>query len=166
MPKTNYPIYGLIENVRSLHNVGSMFRTADGAGISKLYLTGITGCPPREQIRKTSLGAEESVAWEYCASSGEIVDKLKSEGVAIITLEHTDQSIDYFRADFQFPACLVVGHEHRGVSEELLRKADLAIEIPMRGIKQSLNVSVAFGIAAYQLAHYYNYLRAKPQRHK
>jgi tRNA G18 (ribose-2'-O)-methylase SpoU len=147
------PIFGLIDNVRSLHNVGSIFRTADGAGVSKLYLCGITGSPPREEIRKTSLGAEESVEWQYHKSALDMVSQLKSEGVQIIVLEHTDSSVHFKQAKYKYPACLVVGHEHRGISDGIVEKADLAIEIPMYGIKQSLNVSVAFGLAIYELAH-------------
>lgn len=146
-------LYGVIDNVRSMHNIGSIFRTADGAGVSKLYLCGITATPPRQEIRKTSLGAEESVEWEYSASPLKVVEKLQAQGVQVVVLEHTTDSIDFREAHYAFPCCLVVGHEHRGVSEAIIEKADLAIDIPMRGIKGSLNVSVAFGITIYEIAH-------------
>ena len=155
MPKTNYPIYGLIENVRSLHNVGSIFRTADGAGISKLYLTGITGCPPREQIRKTSLGAEETVPWSYEKDAAGVIKRLKKKGYQIVALEHTSSSSHYGEADYRFPLCLIVGNEYHGMQDHLVEMADLAVEIPMLGVKQSLNVSVAFGIALYEILQKY-----------
>lgn len=145
------PVYVVVDNVRSLHNVGSIFRTADGAGIHTLFLCGITGTPPRDEIRKTSLGAEEVVRWEYNASAVEIVQKLKNQGIKIVVLEHTDESIDFKSAEYRLPLCLVIGHEHKGVSDDVVSLADLAIEIPMHGIKQSLNVSVAFGIAIYHI---------------
>ena len=146
-----YPIYGVVDNVRSLHNVGSIFRTADGAGIQKLYLCGITGTPPKNEIHKTALGAEENVAWEYREHAIDAVKELKQNGVQIVVLEHTDCSDPFQDVEYIFPTCLVVGHEHHGVSEELVALADLAIEIPMYGLKGSLNVSVAFGIAVYEM---------------
>jgi tRNA G18 (ribose-2'-O)-methylase SpoU len=146
-----HPIYGIVDNVRSLYNVGSIFRTADGAGLRKLYLCGITGCPPNNEIHKTALGAEENINWEYVQNPVDAVLALKQAGIKIVILEHTYQSQHFQRATFQFPACLVVGHEHTGVSEDVTRLADLAIEIPMFGLKGSLNVGVAFGIAIYQM---------------
>ena len=145
-------IYGLIENVRSLYNVGAIFRTADGAGVNKLFLTGITGQPPHREIRKVALGAEESVPWEYIPETATLVEKLKREDVQIVVLEATEKSIPYDQADFEFPVCLVVGHEYNGVSEEILKSADSVIKIPMRGKKISLNVAVAFGIAIYEMS--------------
>lgn len=146
-----HPVYALVDNVRSLHNVGSIFRTADGAGIQKLFLGGITGKPPQNEIHKTALGAEENVAWEYSANPVEIIQKLKAEGVQIVVLEHTNRSVHFQQAEYQFPTCLVLGHEHYGISAEIISLADLAIEIPMYGLKGSLNVGVAFGIAAYEI---------------
>ena len=146
-----FPVYGLIDNVRSLHNVGAIFRTADGAGFSGLYLCGITGKPPQNEIHKTALGAEENVPWEYHDDAVSLVWELKSRGIKIVVLEHTTSSINYTEPQFTEPVCLVVGHEHHGVSAEICEMADVAIEIPMHGLKGSLNVSVAFGIAAYQI---------------
>lgn len=146
-----HPIYGIVDNVRSLYNVGSIFRTADGAGIQKLFLCGITGTPPKTEIHKTALGAEENVAWEYVKDPVEVVQKLKGEGIQIVVLEHTTESIHFQKADFRYPTCLVVGHEHHGISEGIIQLSDQAIEIPMYGLKGSLNVGVAFGIAAYQI---------------
>jgi len=145
-------IYALVENVRSLYNVGAIFRTADGAGVTKLFLTGISGQPPHREIRKVALGAEESVPWEYFPESVTLVEKLQRENIQIVVLEATDKSIPYDQADFRFPVCLVVGHEYNGVSEEIVKRADFLINIPMRGKKISLNVAVAFGIAVYGIA--------------
>lgn len=146
-----HPIYALVDNVRSLHNVGSIFRTADGAGIQKLFLCGITGKPPQNEIRKTALGAEDNVPWEYHRSAIDVIRRLKAEGIQTVVLEHTTQSIHFQKASFRFPICLVVGHEHHGIAEEVVALADQAIEIPMYGLKGSLNVGVAFGIAIYQI---------------
>jgi len=146
-----FPLYGVIDNVRSLHNVGSIFRTADGMALRKLFLCGITGAPPKNEIHKTALGAERNVAWEYRQSAAEAVRELKATGVHIVVLEHTDSSQHFQQADYKFPICLVVGHEHNGVSDDVIALADQAIEIPMFGLKGSHNVAVAFGIAGYEI---------------
>ncbi|MDZ7314553.1 MAG: RNA methyltransferase [candidate division KSB1 bacterium] len=146
-----HPISALVDNVRSLHNVGSIFRTSDAVRLQHLYLCGITAKPPRDEIRKTSLGAEESVPWSYYSSALEVAEILRSQGIQLVALELTDISIDYRRADYRFPLCFIVGHEYRGISAELLAYCDLAVEIPMYGIKHSLNVSVSFGVMAYEL---------------
>lgn len=146
----------LIEDVRSLWNVGSIFRTADGAGVARLYLCGITGCPPRKEIAKTSLGAEEHVPWEYHTGVLEVVPGLKAAGVQVVGLEHTLQSTllaqALARGAVRAPLCLVVGNEVVGLSAEALGACDLVCHLPMRGVKASLNVAVAFGVAAYLLA--------------
>lgn len=147
----NLSVYTLIENVRSLHNVGAIFRTADGAGVSKIFLSGITGHPPHREIRKVALGAEESVPWEYCLRSSDVIKELRRENVQIVVLESTENSVPYDQADYRFPLCLVVGHEYDGVSEATIREADLLVGIPMRGDKISLNVGVAFGVAVYEI---------------
>lgn len=145
------PVRVLLDNVRSLYNVGSIFRTSDAAGVEKIYLCGITGKPPRAEIHKAALGAEKSVPWEYFKNPIAIVQQLKAEGHRIVILEHTDEPQLYHQSKYQFPLCLVVGHEIAGVSDEVVALADLAIEIPMFGIKQSLNVAVAYGIAIYEI---------------
>jgi tRNA G18 (ribose-2'-O)-methylase SpoU len=150
------PLSVLVEDVRSLWNVGSIFRTADGAGFAKLFLSGITGCPPRKEIAKTSLGAEDHLEWQYFLSAVEIVPRLKAEGVLIVGLERNEQSIDLAEAlkDHRVskPLCLIVGNEVTGLSVESLAMCDLVCHLPMRGFKESLNVAVAFGIASYLLA--------------
>ncbi len=146
-----FPIYALLDNIRSLYNVGSIFRTSDAVRLNKLYLTGITGHPPRREIDKTALGAVETVPWLYEEDPLSILQSLKKEGVKIIVLEHTSESKPYNEIPYQFPLCLVVGNEVFGVRDEIIELADQAIEIPMYGSKQSLNVTIAYGIVIYEI---------------
>ncbi len=146
-----YPMYVLLDNIRSLYNVGSIFRTSDGARITKLFLCGYTPYPPRKEIEKTALGATKTVPWEYAQDALSIIKKLKADGVRICVLEHTDESKTYTSLTKKdFPLCLVVGSEITGVSKDIISQADLAIEIPMFGMKQSLNAAVAYGIAVFE----------------
>ncbi len=149
------PIYALIENIRSMHNVGSIFRTSDGARLKELFLTGYTAQPPRREIDKTALGATDSVPWRFNRDPLPFVSELKDRGVKIIAVEHTNASVAYSEIKFDFPLCLVMGNEVDGVSEEVIEQADMAIEIPMFGLKQSLNVSVAYGIVLYHILNQY-----------
>jgi len=147
------PLIVLVDNVRSLYNVGSIFRTSDGVMIEKLILAGFTPHPPRKEIEKTALGSTKSVPWEYIKQPTETIQKLKERGYKICCLELTDKSINYNDIkSADFPICLVIGNEINGVSKEVIELCDLAIEIPMYGIKQSLNVAVAYGIAVFELA--------------
>jgi tRNA G18 (ribose-2'-O)-methylase SpoU len=147
------PLIVLVDNIRSLYNVGSIFRTSDGAMIEKLVLAGFTPHPPRKEIEKTALGSTRSVPWEYTKYPVETIQSLKDRGYKICCLELTDKSIPYYTIDRNdFPLCLVIGNEISGVSEKVIEQCDLAIEIPMYGIKQSLNVAVAYGIAVFELA--------------
>ncbi len=146
-----FPVAVIAENVRSLYNVGSMFRTSDGALIDKLWLCGYTGFPPRKEIDKTALGSVETVPWEHCEDTVSVIRKLKAEGYTILALEHTDSSVNYLDAEYTYPICLMLGNEVDGLSEEAVALADAAVDIPMYGIKQSLNVSVAYGIVVYHL---------------
>lgn len=148
------PVRVLVDNIRSLHNVGAIFRTADAVNLEHLYLCGITGKPPRDEIRKTSLGAEESVPWSYTKDAMSVINELKDKHYQIVVLEHTNQSTDFRQAEYHFPLCLIIGNEYHGVQDALVNSADLAVEIPMYGIKQSLNVSVAFGILAYTVLNH------------
>ncbi|NOX89010.1 MAG: RNA methyltransferase [Calditrichaeota bacterium] len=149
------PIQVLVEDIRSMHNVGSIFRTSDGARIQHLYLAGFTAQPPRIEIDKTALGATDSVPWSYHKNAAETLKKLKEQNTQIVVVEHTTKSVNYAEADYRFPVCLVLGNEVEGVSEEAVQLADLAVEIPMLGIKQSLNVSVAYGIVLYHVLDKY-----------
>ena len=146
------PVAVLLDNVRSLHNVGAIFRTADGAGLEKVWLCGITGYPPQGEISKTALGAEESVPWEYAKDVLEVVRVYKERGYQIVLVEQAESSIPYDEFLPEKPLCLVLGHEVDGVKEELVKLADVVIEIPMSGVKNSLNVAVAFGVVAFHLA--------------
>ncbi len=150
-----FPVFVLLDNIRSLYNVGSIFRTADAARVEKMFLCGITGRPPRKEIDKTALGAAETVPWEYHPNALEVVSHLKKQGVQIIALEHTSQSVSFWEMDYHFPCCLIIGNEVWGIQEPLLEMVDAAVEIPMYGAKHSLNASVAFGIAVYQMVHHF-----------
>ena len=143
----------LAHNVRSLWNVGSFFRTCDAFAVEKIYLTGYTGHPPRKEITKTALGAEESVPWEQAREPLPIVEKLQKEGWSIVALELTEDAQDLSSFVPSEKVCLVVGHELTGVPEDILRVADAIVKIPMLGEKESLNVAVAAGIALYHLRH-------------
>ena len=150
------PISTLVENVRSVHNVGSIFRSADGFGAEKIYLTGYTAHPHREDLHKTALGAEDSVPWEYYENPLDAAEVIKKQGIPLILVEQTHDSKSIYELKFQFPICFMVGNEVRGVSEELSKMADIHAELPMRGVKQSLNVSVAAGVVGYEFARYYS----------
>ena len=151
------PISILVENIRSVHNVGSIFRSADGFGAEKIYLTGYTSYPPREDLHKTALGAENSVPWEYHEDPIAIAKNIQSKGVSLVLIEQTNSSSCMYssKPSYDFPLCFIVGNEVQGVSEELSSLADVHLEIPMRVIKQSLNVSVATGVVGYELARSY-----------
>ncbi len=153
IPKT--PIYFMLENIRSVHNVGSIFRTADGFGASKIYLTGYTACPPREDLSKTALGSDKVVPWIHFEDSLEAIDDIIERGITPVVAEQTIKSESIYELDFKFPVCIILGNEVDGVSEEIIRKVDLHTEIPMKGIKQSLNVSVAAGVAGFELLRQY-----------
>lgn len=143
----------LLDNIRSLHNVGSAFRTADAFRVEKIYLTGITGTPPHREIQKTALGATESVSWEYIEHSADAVAKIKEEGYTILIVEQTTESIDLqnFQPSSSEKYCLVFGNEVNGVSEDVIAYADIALEIPQSGTKHSLNVSVCLGIVVWEI---------------
>ena len=153
------PVTVLLNSIRSNYNVGSIFRTSDGAMIEKLYLCGYTPHPlksslksGKKEIFKTALGATESVKWEYIKDPIEVIRKLKVDGIKIGALELTSTSTPYYNlTENIFPMCLVVGNEISGVSQEILDECDFSIEIPQYGIKQSLNVAVAYGIAIFEL---------------
>lgn len=147
------PVCIVLDNIRSLHNVGSAFRTADAFRIDKLYLTGITGTPPHREIHKTALGATESVEWEYVEKSEDAIHKLKADGYTIIVIEQTTVSIPLqsFIPETDKKICLVFGNEINGVSEPVIERADIALEIPQSGTKHSLNVSVCIGVVVWHL---------------
>src|SRR3989339_794175 len=136
----------VLPDIRSTFNTGSFFRTADGAGVSKIFLTGITAPPPHPHLLKVSLGAEHSVSWEYVPDVFVVIDKLKSHGYQLVAVEQTPQSIDYCTATYAQKVAVFFGNEVEGLPQEILKYADMIVEIPMRGKKESLNVSVSGGI--------------------
>ncbi len=159
----------ILDNIRSLHNVGSIFRTADAVGVEKLYLCGITPSPldrfgvVRGDVAKVSLGAENTVPWESVASTSRLVTSLKKQGFTIVALEQDVRAVPYYEYAKKWIAsstrndrgvggiALILGPEVEGISPALLKKCDTIIEIPMKGKKESLNVAVAFGVAAFRL---------------
>jgi tRNA G18 (ribose-2'-O)-methylase SpoU len=149
--KERSPIYAVLDNVRSLYNVGSIFRTSDAILLKKLYLCGITGFPPRKEISKTALGAEEIVPFEYRDEVVEVIKGLKALGVQIVAAELAHGSVKYDEADYEFPVCLVFGHEVEGISDEVMELVDVSVEIPMLGRANSLNVATCYGIIVYEV---------------
>ncbi len=158
--KQKYDTSLILHNIRSSQNVGSMFRTADAAGVGKIYLTGYTPRPldrfgrPDAKITKTALGAETSVPWEYCKSPSTLIRKLKKEGVRVVAVELSAVAVPYTKWRPQFPLALILGNEVKGVSSALLKQCDEIVEIPMRGKKESLNVSVAAGIILFKVVEF------------
>lgn len=151
------PVHVILNSIRSNYNVGSIFRTSDGAMIEKLHLCGYTPCPPKKEVLKTALGSTESVKWEYATDPKTVINQLKSQGLKIFALELTDESIPYDEIQPEdFPFCLVLGNEITGVSQEIIELCDKSIEISQFGIKQSLNVAVAYGVAIFEMRKIYD----------
>ncbi len=142
----------ILPDIRSAHNVGAMFRTADGAGVDKIYLTGYTPRPPHPRLDKVSLGAEKWMPWEYARQTGRLLKQLKEKGYNIVVLEQTKNSRDIFACKPKFPLALIVGNEKTGVTKAILKHCDVIVHIPMRGKKKNLNVSIAAGIALFIFA--------------
>ena len=144
-------LYLIAQNIRSLHNVGSIFRTADIFNISKIYLCGYTATPPRKEICKVALGADEWLPWEKYYQTHLLITQLKSQGIKIYALETGKNTKNISKFKPQFPCALIIGNEVKGISPQVLELADATLSIPMFGKKESLNVSVATGIALYKL---------------
>lgn len=161
LPK--HPIAVVVHNVRSIYNVGSLFRTSDAARIEHLHLTGYTGTPEHNDLHKTALGAQDTVAWSHHATAAEVLQARRTDGFTLAALEITDSptSIDEVQPE-HYPLCLVVGNEVHGVDDAIIQTVDLAFEIPQFGAKQSLNVAVAYGIAIYDLVRRYRTLCGPP----
>ena len=152
------PFVAVLDNIRSTYNVGSIFRTSDGAGLDKLYLCGITPTPEHPKVGKTALDAERSVAWEHSWSVIDTVKKLRDQGFMILALEGGSSSVDIFDSlqkirEADRPVALVVGNEISGVDPEAVSNSSMCIYIPMEGVKESLNVATAFGIATYLIRY-------------
>lgn len=155
-----YKMIVILHNIRSLYNVGSIFRTADAAGCEKIYLCGITPSPvdvfgkPRPQMTKVSLAAEKYVKWEKVKAKGKLISDLKKSGYKIFAIEQNKKSMPYYKLkikNLKQKTALILGNEIKGLSASILKQADKILEIPMRGKKESLNVAVAFGIVVFHL---------------
>ena len=146
------PVVVVLDNVRSMHNIGSVFRTADAFLIEKIYLCGITATPPNKEIRKTALGATESVEWEYAADIFELIRELKKEKFQILSVEQVEksESLSEFKLDSTEKYAVVFGNEVEGVQQEVINSSDHCLEIPQAGTKHSLNVSVCAGIVLWE----------------
>lgn len=152
------PIVVVLDDVRSLNNIGSMFRTADAFLIEKIYLCGITATPPSPEIHKTALGAEDSVEWEYVTDAVSLVDRLKSEGYTVCAIEQVNGSVNMldFAVDKEKKYAVILGNEVKGVNQEIVDKVDYCIELPQYGTKHSLNVSITAGIVMW---HFFTALK-------
>ena len=152
--KSPKEIIVVLDNIRSTYNVGAIFRSADAAGVNKVYLCGITPAPPNPKISKVALGAEDYIVWEKTKTTWRLLEKLKKEGYFIIALEQGKKTKNIFKNKFnkkQDKIVLLLGPEVKGLSSKILKRTDKLLEIPMFGKKESLNVAVAFGIAIYQI---------------
>lgn len=145
-----HPITVVLDSVRSAYNVGAMIRTAECAGVSRMYICGISAAPPNRRLEKTALGAAGSLPWEYRESAFDAVMDLKKEGRRILSLETTNRSVSLWEASFEPPCVLVFGHEVTGVDMDILEISDEIVKIPVFGRKNSLNVATAFGITLYE----------------
>ncbi len=150
------PLTVVLDNIRSIYNVGAMFRTCDAILAEKIILCGITGHPPRPDIDKVALGAVEVVPWQFESDVKTALLKLKENGVKICALEQTLQSEHYKAMDYPFPLALVVGNEVEGISEEVMKLVDFSVSIPMLGRANSLNVATALGIVGYEILDQYD----------
>ncbi|MDP9053770.1 MAG: TrmH family RNA methyltransferase [Acidobacteriota bacterium] len=153
------PVCVLLENVRSLYNVGAFFRTADAVSLEKLHLTGITGYPPQNMISKTALGAEENVPWEYHPDASPLLGKLCTSGYEIAAIETSPHAVDLFDWVPRFPVCVLFGHETDGLTRAAAERADTHVRIPMLGRKHSLNVASAGAVVLYELLRKYRALK-------
>jgi len=147
------PLIVVLDNIRSLNNIGSVFRTSDAFLIEKIYLCGITATPPNKDIHKTALGATESVEWEYFEDTLELVKKLKVESVKVLAIEQAENStkLDTFYPEKNQKYAIVMGNEVKGVQQEVINTSDLCLEIPQLGTKHSLNISVTCGVVLWDL---------------
>ena len=152
------PVAVLLDNIRSLYNVGAFFRTADAAAIEKLYLCGITGKPPRKEISKTALGAEETVAWEHTLDAADLIRALRARDYEIAAIETSVHAVDLYDWAPRFPVCVAFGNELEGLQPEISALCDTYVRIPMLGAKHSLNVATAGGVVMYELLRKYREL--------
>lgn len=152
------PVSVLLDNVRSIYNVGAFFRTADACALEHLYLGGITAYPPKKQITKTALGAEDRVPWEHHWEVDSLLNSLQSRGVELAAIETSVRSVDLFDWVPRFPTCIIFGHEVDGIQPAIAARCDVHIRIPMLGSKHSLNVATAGGVVLFELLRKYRQL--------
>jgi tRNA G18 (ribose-2'-O)-methylase SpoU len=143
----------ILDNIRSLNNIGSVFRTADAFLVQKIYLCGITATPPHKDIRKTALGATESVDWEYKKDTLEVVKELKQQGISIVAVEQAENAVmlNHFEVGPTETIALIFGNEVKGVSQDVVNASDTVLEIPQFGTKHSLNISVSAGVVVWDI---------------
>ncbi len=149
LPRT--PILGILDNLRSAHNVGSIFRTCDGAGAAHLAVCGVSPVPPHRHLAKTALGATDVVPWTHFETIEAAIEDARTRGAQVLALEYTQNSVPLSEIELRFPVALVAGNEKDGLSDETLNLCDATVHLPMLGHKNSLNVSVAFGVALYEV---------------
>lgn len=149
------PVSALLDNVRSMYNVGAFFRVADGVGLEKLYLAGITAHPPKNAITKTALGAETVVQWEHDWDAVAMAERLRAKGYEIAAIETGTDSLDLYDWRPRFPVCVLFGNEVEGLQPPLLQMAETRVRIPMLGQKNSLNVATAAGVVLYEILRKY-----------
>lgn len=149
--KKKIPLVVVLDNVRSMNNVGSAFRTSDAFCVGKIFLCGITARPPHREIHKTALGATESVDWEHVAHTPALVDRLKSQGYTVVAIEQVENGmmLQHFQPDTGKKYALIFGNEAFGVDEEVVALSDMCVEIPQYGTKHSLNISVSIGVVIW-----------------
>lgn len=156
-PKNKNKVFVLLHDIRSVHNVGSMWRTANASGVNKIFLSGYTPLPvdrfgrERKDFAKVALNSQKSVAWEYAKNPATVIKRLKKEGFFVVAIEQAKNSVDYKKVKIKKPVLFIVGNEVGGVPKKLQNLADVIAEIPMKGDKESLNVSVAFGVALFRM---------------
>ncbi len=149
LPRT--PIFGILDNLRSAHNVGSIFRTCDGVGAAHLAICGVSPVPPHRHLAKTALGSVDIVPWTHFETIEEAIADARIRGAQVLALEYTPESVPLSEIELRFPVALVAGNEKDGLSAETLNLCDATVHLPMLGHKNSLNVSVAFGVALYEI---------------
>lgn len=158
------PVCAILDHIRSAHNVGSMFRTGDGANIGELLLCGYTPTPPHRHLSKTALRAVEVVPWRHYETTEDAIEIAQENGAQVVAVELSESSVPLFDFDLQFPLALVLGNEVQGLSPAILERCDATVHLPMRGLKNSLNVSVAFGIVIYEVARRYEAQQREAQQ--
>ncbi len=147
------PIIIILDNIRSLNNIGSVFRTSDAFLVEKIYLCGITATPPHKDIHKTALGSTDTVAWEYAKNTLDVIKKLKSENIKICSIEQAENAkmLNDFKVESNTTYALIFGNEVKGVAQDVVNQSDVVIEIPQFGTKHSLNISVSCGVVTWDI---------------